>query len=78
MITVEIKDVNEANLDRCEVEIYCDSDGLKELKQQIAHLESGETHVHLMTQSWAGSELSEELHGKNNHLVHHLRVVRRG
>lgn len=38
---------------------------------------SGPDHVHLMTPSWAGNELTEEVQGTGNVLFNHLRIVLR-
>ena len=75
MLTVEIKDPDEVRSGKSEVEIYCDQEGLDELLRQLSFLKQGETHVHLMSPSWAGNELTERPQGPGNVLVHHLRIV---
>lgn len=76
MITVELKGGKVDRQNGSEIEIFCDSDGLSLLIRQLRHLEAGSTHVHLMTPSWAGTELDEQLVGGENSLVSHMRVVR--
>ena len=75
MLTVEIKDSDKVSMGTSEVEIYCDRKGLIELIRQLGFLQKGESHVHLMTESWGGNELTEETQGQDNVLVHHLRIV---
>ena len=75
MLTVEIKDPDKVSDGSSEIEIYCDQEGLEELKRQLGFLDKGKTHVHLMTESWAGSELSEKKQGARNALVHHLKIA---
>lgn len=44
-----------------EIVILLDSEGIKELKKYLDHLENKtDTHYHLMTPSWGGYELSEK------------------
>lgn len=75
MLTVEIKG-NERLLEGCaEVEIYCDREGLEELRRQIDILDRGGTHVHLMSEAWAGNELTEQKQGSETVLAHHLLIV---
>lgn len=58
-----------------EIEIHATKEGLSHLKKQIEHLlEKGEDHTHLMTSSWGGNELSEEVQGENNKLISHVKV----
>lgn len=75
MLTIEIKDPEKAAEGSSEIEIYCDREGLEELKRQLGFLDRGETHVHLMSESWAGNELTEEKQGAKNALVHHLKIA---
>jgi Immunity protein 32 len=74
MITVEIKDAT--NSDLTEIEIYCDSEGLIELQRQLNFLLAGENHVHLATPSWAGCELNEEKHGKQNQIINQISIFK--
>jgi catechol-2,3-dioxygenase len=74
MITVEIKDITNSELS--EVEIYCDSEGLKELQRQLNFLAEGENHVHFATPSWAGNELNENKIGLSNILVNQLVIIK--
>lgn len=69
MLTVEINKKDES------IEIFCDREGLELLTKKISTLSEKGGHVHLMTSSWAGNELSEEKQGSGNELVNHLRIV---
>ena len=73
MITTEIKDISRPK--SSEVEIYMDRDGLSFLIKKLKTLESKGGHVHLMTPSWAGNELNEQLVGEGNTLVNHLCII---
>ena len=75
MLTVELKDAPKVSAGLAEVEIYCDEQGLDELLRQLQYLKTGESHIHLMTASWAGHELDEVRHGEETVLVHHLKVT---
>lgn len=74
MITVEIRDPEKINGGMAEVEVFCDAEGLSLLLKQLQHLKAGSSHIHLMTPAWAGNELGEEVIGKGNLLIHHLRI----
>lgn len=69
MLTVEFNKKDES------IEIFCDREGLEILAKKINILSTKGGHIHLMTPSWAGSELSEEKQGLENELVNHLRIV---
>jgi hypothetical protein len=75
MLTVEVNDPGKLAEGSSEIHIYCDREGLEELKRQLGFLERGATHVHLLSESWAGHELTEERQGGNTVLVHHLRIA---
>jgi hypothetical protein len=75
MITVEIRDAEQANKGMAEVEIFCDAEGLSLLIKQLEHLRRGSSHVHLMTSAWAGNELDEKAIGQGTALVNHLRIT---
>lgn len=54
------------------IEIHLDADGIDKLIEDLTALREQSTHLHLMTPSWGGRELSEEMHGSNkqiNHLI---------
>jgi hypothetical protein len=70
MLTVELKDA--LNLTRCEVEIFCDKEGLELLFKNLENLRLRGGHVHLMTPSWSGKELTEEKQRPSNTLINHL------
>ncbi len=69
MLTVEINKKDES------IEIFCDKEGIELLAKKINALGVNGGHVHLMTPSWAGNELSEEKQGAENELVNHLRII---
>ncbi len=74
MLTVEIKDIKNPKLS--EVAIFCDAEGLEELSKQIEFLRKGSSHAHLMTEAWAGNELTEEKQGGEKYtLINHLRIA---
>lgn len=75
MLTVELKNGEKASDGLAEVEVYCDEKGLDFLISQLQHLKNGSSHVHLMTESWAGNELDERNFGENSSLVNHLRIT---
>ena len=75
MLTIEIRDAEKATEGAAEVEIFCDNDGLSLLIRQLELLKVGPAHVHLMTPSWAGNELSEITVGEGTVLVNHVRVT---
>jgi len=76
MITIEIKDADQIGENRAEVEIYCDSDGVIELRRQLDFLGRGETHIHLASPSWAGNELGDIPYGRNTVLIHQVTVFK--
>jgi hypothetical protein len=74
MLTVEVKNKNK---DIEEVAICFDKEGLDKLIKHLEELRKKPGHIHLMTPSWAGTELTETKQGgKEYSLVNHLRLVR--
>jgi hypothetical protein len=69
MLTVELNEREQR------VEIFFDEDGLKTLRRSLDLLSSRGGHDHLMTPSWAGTELTEEKQGENTALINHLLLV---
>ncbi len=69
MLTIEFNEREQR------VEIYFDEDGLKTLRRSLDMLSSKGGHDHLMTPSWAGTELTEEKQGENTTLINHLLLV---
>ncbi|MEZ5901314.1 MAG: Imm32 family immunity protein [Hyphomicrobiaceae bacterium] len=60
-----------------EVAICFDEEGLDFLLSKLNTLRSPVGHLHLMTPSWAGNELTEDKFGGEKYvLVHSLRLVR--
>jgi hypothetical protein len=59
-----------------ELEIHCDRRGLAELIRILSELaqSEGRAHDHLMTPAWGGGELSEELQGETDRLLHKVTV----
>jgi|GEM_PF-1622808 len=75
MLTVEVKNDQSNNIE--EVAICYDKEGLDELIKHLEGLRKKPGHTHLMTPSWAGTELSETKQGgKEYTLANHLRLVR--
>jgi len=56
------------------VGIYCDKEGLDLLISRLVKLKERGGHDHLMTPSWAGWELTEEIQGEGNQLINELTV----
>lgn len=54
-----------------EIEIYFDEEGLDLLikKLQMLKKQKSPAHDHLMTPSWAGIELTENIQGKGNSII---------
>lgn len=75
MLTVELKQQKDNLVE--EVAICCDQEGLDFLINELQELSGKKGHSHLMTPSWAGSELTEVKQGGDAyHLVNHLRIVK--
>ena len=75
MLTVEIRDAQEVSSGRAEIEIFCDPDGLNLLFKHLRFLQTGSTHVHLMTAAWAGTELGDKPNGGGTQLINHLKIT---
>lgn len=76
ILTVELK--KQANGTPEEVTIFCDQKGLDFLVAKFQQL-SGKMmdHTHLMTPSWAGTELTEVKQGGDAYeIIHHLKLVK--
>jgi hypothetical protein len=69
ILTVELNRAKES------VEIYCDKEGLELLRRRLEVLSERGGHEHLMTPSWAGTELTEELQRAGNTLINHLEIM---
>lgn len=60
-----------------EVAICFDREGLDLLVSKLNLLREKVDHIHLMTPSWSGNELTEKCQGGEDFsLIHHLRLVR--
>ncbi len=75
LLTVEHKLGTGGNPNEAEVEIFCDREGLDLLLRKLSVLKERGGHVHLMSPSWAGNELTEEKQGESTVLINHLRVM---
>jgi hypothetical protein len=60
------------------LEIHANEKGLIYLKEQIEMLLEHKQGIHLMTPSWGGEELTEEKQGKDNTLIHHVKIFHWG
>lgn len=60
------------------LDIHLDEQGLDDLLAYLTRLRDGSTnlprHEHLMTPSWGGNELSEELQGSASTIVHSVTI----
>ena len=56
------------------LEIHANEKGLRYLQKQIELLLEHKQGIHLLTPSWGGEGLTEELQGKDNSLIHHVKV----
>ena len=58
------------------VEIHGNSEGLTSLLKGLQNLlyEGKQDHLHLMTPSWGGEELTEEKQGENNKLINGVKI----
>ncbi len=69
----------ELSADAQELEIHLDQAGMEDLFLYLQRLRGGEgsspRHDHLMTPSWAGNELTEELQGAESTLLNKVTVV---
>lgn len=75
ILTVELK--KQPNGSPEEVAICCDQQGLELLVAKLQRLSGKADHTHLMTPSWAGTDLTEvKQGGAPFELVHHLRLVK--
>jgi hypothetical protein len=66
MITAELNEKLDA------IELHLDKAGIESLMAQLESLKAYDSHIHLMTPSWGGKELSETAYGSNrlmNHLI---------
>ena len=59
-----------------QLRVFGDATGLSLLRREIDLLLEGETHSHLMTAEWGGSELATEMHAEGNRIIHQVNIVR--
>jgi len=63
--------------DISEVAICCDTVGLEFLISKLKTLRNKSDHLHFMTATWGGKELTNKKQGTDDYiLVNHLRIVR--
>ena len=58
-----------------ELDIICDSAGLDALINHLCQLKQHGGHLHLMTPSWAGTELTEIRFNETALLINHVRIA---
>jgi hypothetical protein len=65
----------ELNKEDERLEIHGDREGLMSFaKLLIEMINNNSQHRHLMTKSWGGEELTEDLIGKDNELINHVKI----
>jgi hypothetical protein len=64
----------EISTEKDELEIHLDDDGLDLLISELSGLRNKHDHLHLMTPSWGGHELTEEKQGKSNMLINQVNI----
>jgi hypothetical protein len=61
-----------------ELEVVLDAEGLESLLAQLRFLKEGRTdHVHLMSEAWGGSHLSDRPQVPANTTIHSVKIYRR-
>ncbi|MUO79433.1 hypothetical protein GOZ78_17725 [Agrobacterium vitis] len=69
--------VEQQKSDPGEIAICFDDDGLEFLLKKLSFLKNNDGHLHLMTCSWGGNELTEIRQGSDDYaLVDSLRLVK--
>ena len=60
------------------LEIHTNPGGLRQLMASVMELYCLDSpdHLHLMTEAWGGNELSIELQGCDNRLIHHVKIYK--
>ncbi len=77
MISIEIK-TPKPGATPDEIEINLDADGLRSLLSQLEFLKDGRTdHVHLMSESWGGAHLADQLRSDDGTAVRHVKILLR-
>jgi len=73
LLTFEISKISDSELN-----IYCDEEGLSLLikKLEILKGQKSQSHEHLMTPSWSGNELTEEVQDINNFILNKVTITR--
>lgn len=66
----------EQNKDDERIEIHADREGLLKLADILTALadENSADHVHLITEDWGGSGLTNKAQGERNTLAHHVKI----
>jgi hypothetical protein len=57
-----------------ELEIHLAANGFEVLRGELDKLRAPDDHVHLKTEAWAGTELSDATMGANHRLVNHVKI----
>jgi Immunity protein 32 len=74
-LSFEVKDLDNPEL--TEVAVCFDDEGLDLLIKKLSWLKYKKDHLHLMTPSWAGNELSpDKCGGADYSLINHVRLVK--
>ncbi|PJZ65557.1 hypothetical protein CH371_11490 [Leptospira wolffii] len=56
------------------LDIHCDAAGLEQLILTLSRLRNKRDHEHLMTPSFGGNELSEDVQSNGSHLLHMVTI----
>ena len=64
----------EISNDYQEIEIHGNVEGLTRLMNVIRGVIENQTHEHLMTPSWSGNELTEEIQGENTKIINKVSI----
>jgi len=64
----------EISKDGDELNVHCDDIGLEKLLLVLSRLKGNAQHEHLMTPSWGGNELSEELQSEDSQLLNKVTI----
>lgn len=72
LLTFELDSKNEI------LEIYGNQKGLEKLKALIDSFltKAGNDHIHLMTESWGGNELSDHKQCAENEIINHVKLFK--
>ena len=75
MLSFELAEFKDGEIPET-LEVYLDREGLESLLAQLRFLEVGKSdHVHLMAESWGGTDLDDEPRFKYNPPLRHVKIV---